>query len=202
MATLRAPGGCPWDRAQTHQSLTKYAIEEAHEVAEAAESGTPHDLCEELGDLLLQVLFHAEIAQENGDFTLDDIAGGLVEKLVRRHPHVFGDQQAETAQQVERNWAEIKQQENPRAHPLQGIPTALPALMRAQKVISRAQRADLPVSSHLDPGQQEHSSPDHDIGQELLSLVGRAHAQGVDAEQELRRATRMLEHALTSPDKP
>src|SRR5699024_9106430 len=97
MATLRGPGGCPWDAEQTHKSLSKYAIEEAYEVAEAAESGSAQELKEELGDLLLQVLFHAQIAQESQEFTLAGVAETLVEKLRRRHPHVFGDSEANTA---------------------------------------------------------------------------------------------------------
>lgn len=204
MARLRAPGGCPWDREQTHQSLAKYAIEEAHEVAEAAENHDMAGLREELGDLLLQVLFHAQIAHEAGAFSLDDVATGLVDKLTRRHPHVFGEGTASTPEQVEENWDAIKQQENPGSHPLDDIPATLPALMRAQKVISRAQKANLPVVDHLDlvnPDQHRpyDSNTAGDIGNELLGLVWRANQAGVDAEQALRHATRALRAALDSP---
>lgn len=204
MARLRAPGGCPWDREQTHQTLAKYAIEEAHEVAEAAETHDMAGLREELGDLLLQVLFHAQIAHEAGAFSLDDVATGLVDKLTRRHPHVFADGTACTPEQVEQNWDAIKQQENPKSHPLDDIPATLPALMRAQKVISRAHKANLPLEDHLDlPSPDQHRpedrNTDEDIGNELLGLVWRANQAGVDAEQALRQATRALRAALDSP---
>lgn len=224
MARLRAPGGCPWDAEQTHASLAPYAIEEAHEVAEAIEAGTPQELQEELGDLLLQVLFHAEIAAESGTFTLADVANTLVEKLQRRHPHVFGDVIATTPAEVERNWAAIKQQEAPRSHPLEGIPAALPALMRAQKVISRAQKAGLTPGASAVGGSvaagaasaatvgaraasaarstalpAPEAATAGDIGQRLLAVVDAAQAAGIDAEQALRGATRELEKSYDLP---
>lgn len=207
MTRLRAPGGCPWDAEQTHASLTKYAIEEAYEVAEAAESGDDAALEEELGDLLLQVLFHAEIARERGAFTLDDVAATLVEKLTRRHPHVFAGGDAATPEEVEQNWDAIKHAEKPRSHPLEGIPH-LPALARAQKVISRARKAGLlPPAEPFSPAEPlpapaaaaaEHA-PSETIGAELLALVQRAQSLGVDAEQSLRYATRDLETKLDLP---
>lgn len=195
MARLRGPGGCPWDAQQTHASLAKYAIEEAHEVAEAAESGDRAALQEELGDLLLQVLFHAEIAEEAGAFTLADVATTLVEKLRRRHPHVFAGVTATTPGAVEENWAAIKRQERPRAHPLEGIPAHLPALMRAQKVISRAEKAGLELDL---PGAAGPATAET-LGTDLLWLVRAANAAGVDAEQALRTATRELEAAAHLP---
>jgi len=196
MARLRGPGGCPWDRAQTHATLAKYAIEEAHEVAEAAETGEPEALAEELGDLLLQVLFHAQIASENGDFTLADVASGLVDKLQRRHPHVFADGQATTPEEVEELWAQVKAGEAPRTHPLEGIPAHLPALMRAQKVLSRLGRAGLAQPGAETPGP---APTEEAIGRELLAVVERAQAAGIDAEQALRGATREIE---ARPDLP
>lgn len=202
MARLRGPGGCPWDAQQTHESLAKYAIEEAHEVAEAAEAGRPEELQEELGDLLLQVLFHAEIAEQTGSFTLTDVADTLVAKLQRRHPHVFADSEASTPEEVEANWDEIKRAEQKRTHPLEGIPANLPALMRAQKVLSRAGRAGLPLPeppNGVDAGEHPTSPPLGSIGTDLLALVHRAESAGVDAEQALRYATRNLEDALDLP---
>lgn len=190
MARLRAPGGCPWDAEQTHESLARYAIEEAHEVAQAAEAGEAEELQEELGDLLLQVLFHSEIAAESGTFTLEDVARTLTAKLIRRHPHVFADTQADTAQEVERNWEEIKRQEKPRAHPLAGIPTHLPALMRAQKVLSRATKNNLPPPP---PAQTGDEITEEAIGAELLATVQRAEHAGIDAEGALRGTIRDLE---------
>ena len=130
MDRLRSPGGCPWDAEQTHESLVPYLIEETHELVEAIESGDRTHMVEELGDVLLQVAFHARMAQEHPDspFGIDDVAGGIVDKLVRRHPHVFADVDADTAQEVAANWEQIKADEKPhRTSPLDGIPDGLPA---------------------------------------------------------------------------
>lgn len=197
MDRLRSPGGCPWDAEQTHASLAPYAIEEAHEVAEAAEQGDHEALAEELGDLLLQVLFHARVASERtltgdaGGFDIDDVARGLVAKLTRRHPHVFGDSGAATAQEVTAQWDAIKTVEKQRTHPLDDIPTALPALARAQKVVSRLRKAGSPSST---PKAAEHDDGAR-LGAALLALVVEADAQGIDAEASLRAATRDLERA-------
>ena len=201
MARLRGPGGCPWDAEQTHRTLAKFAIEEAYEVAEAAEAGTPAELQEELGDLLLQVLFHCEIASETGAFDLGDVATTLVDKLRRRHPHVFADAEASTPQEVEANWDAIKRAEKPREHPLEGVPNALPALMRAQKVLSRARKAGLPeVEPPPAVSETKHSEPTTEsIGAELLNLVRRAADAQIDAEQALRHATRELEESFDLP---
>jgi XTP/dITP diphosphohydrolase len=197
MDRLRSPGGCPWDAEQTHASLAPYAIEEAHEVAEAAEQGDHEALAEELGDLLLQVLFHARVASErtaaggSDGFDIDDVARGLVTKLVRRHPHVFADGTAATAQEVNAQWDAIKEVEKQRAHPLDDIPTSLPALARAQKVVSRLRKAGTPssISTHEAPDDRAR------IGAALLALVVEADGLGIDAEASLRAATRDLERA-------
>lgn len=204
MTRLRGPGGCPWDHEQTHQSLAPYAIEEAHEVAEAAETGDPADLRDELGDLLLQVLFHAEIARAEGTFTLADVAASLVAKLRRRHPHVFAGAEAHTPAQVEANWESIKRAEAPRAHPLEGIPTSLPALMRAQKVLRRAGApAHEPAPTpHLPAASPPALETPETIGADLLAVVRRAAAAGIDAEQALRGATRAFEARLTATPQP
>lgn len=141
MARLRAPGGCPWDREQTHQSIRKYVIEEAYEVAEAIDHDDPRELCAELGDLLLQVVFHAEMAQEAGRFSIDDVCRGIVDKMRRRHPHVFGDVAVEDASEVVRNWEAIKKRERGAdASAIDGVPRALPALQRAERIGEKAGR--------------------------------------------------------------
>lgn len=193
MDRLRSPGGCPWDAEQTHASLVPYVLEEAYEVAEAVESGDRAHLREELGDLLLQVVFHARVAQEDPaePFDLDDVADGLTTKLVRRHPHVFAEVDDVTdADAVNRQWDRIKGEEKQRTSVLDGVPLALGALARAQKIASRADRSALGVPA-----------PDgDDLGARLLALVQEARATGLDAEGELRRATATWEAGLRAAE--
>jgi XTP/dITP diphosphohydrolase len=173
---------CPWDREQTHRSLAKYLLEETYEALEAIETGDLTHLREELGDLLLQVYFHARISQEEGEagFTVDDVAGDIADKLVRRHPHVFAGLEVGDADEVDRNWDSIKAAEKGRASVLDGIPAALPALALADKTVGRAIKAGvLPVVSG-------------DLGDRLLGLVVEAHARDEDPEQALREAVRRL----------
>ncbi len=141
MARLRAPGGCPWDREQTHASIKPYLIEEAYEVAEAIDTGDFDELRKELGDLLLQIVFHAEMAREAGRFTIEDVVRGINEKMVRRHPHVFADASVEDAGEVLRNWSKIKSEERKNTADrsvLAGVPRALPALSRAHRLGEKA----------------------------------------------------------------
>jgi len=182
MDRLRSPGGCPWDAEQTHASLAPYAIEEAYEVAEAAERGDAEHLREELGDLLLQVVFHARVAQEDATspFDVADVIRGLVDKLIRRHPHVFGDVVVTGAAEVNANWDRIKGEEKARDGLLGGVPLALPALVRAQKAISRAQRVGTAA-----PAQPADGAP---LGDRILALVAEAADSGIDAEADVRRA--------------
>ncbi|KIE42781.1 nucleoside triphosphate pyrophosphohydrolase [Geobacter anodireducens] len=142
MRRLRGPGGCPWDAEQTHESLKRYLLEEAYEVIEAIDAGSPEMLREELGDLLLQPVFHAVVAEERGAFAMADVLETLAEKLVSRHPHVFGDQVVRTSDEQIENWERIKQKEKAqeRRSALAGVPAHLPALMRAQKVTEKASR--------------------------------------------------------------
>ncbi|NEA31996.1 MazG family protein [Streptomyces sp. SID13031] len=182
---------CPWDQEQTHQSLARYLLEETYETLEAIDSGDYVHLREELGDLLLQVAFHAriaeEISEEDDGFSIDDVAGGLVEKLIRRHPHVFADVTAADSATVEANWETIKAAEKQRTSVLEGIPLALPALALADKVLGRAAKvlpADLPAAEATDDETR--------IGEALLELVREARALGVDPEQALRTATHRL----------
>jgi XTP/dITP diphosphohydrolase len=188
MDRLRSPGGCPWDAEQTHESLVRHAIEEVYELADAIATGSREDLREELGDVLLQVVFHARIAQEHptDPFGIDDVAAALTDKLVARHPHVFGDVAVSGADEVHANWERIKGETKNRGSILEGVPSALPALQRAQKILSRAERA----------GVQYRAEAGVDVGASLLALVARAEAEGVDAEGALRDATRSLERAI------
>ncbi|GAB3880929.1 nucleoside triphosphate pyrophosphohydrolase [Terrabacter terrigena] len=188
MDRLRSPGGCPWDAEQTHASLVPYLLEEAHEAIEAIESGDPVHMQEELGDLLLQVAFQSRVAEEHPSepFGIDDVAGGLVDKLVRRHPHVFADVEADTAEAVATNWESIKAAEKQhRMHPVEGVPQSLPALARAEKYVSRLHKAgrDDLVDAAVATG---------DLGAELLAVVRRARAEGLDAEAALRETLRGL----------
>lgn len=188
MDRLRSPGGCPWDAQQTPQTLVPYLLEEAHEAIEAIESGDADHVREELGDLLLQVAFQSRVAEEDPTtpFDIDDVAGGLVEKLVRRHPHVFGSVDAATPEAVEANWDAIKASEKPdRLHPLEGIPQSLPALARADKAIGRLERAGL-------GDRVDAAVAGSDLGARLLALVREARADGIDAEAALRATLRRL----------
>ena len=178
---------CPWDQEQTHESLAKYLLEETYETLEAIDSGDLSHLQEELGDLLLQVAFHSRIAEDSEDgFTIDDVAGGIVEKLIRRHPHVFGTVDAADAAAVEANWEAIKATEKQRSSLLEGIPLALPALALADKVLGRAAKV-LPAEL-TPPGDTDLDR----IGHQLLALVRESRAQGIDAEQALRLAIHQL----------
>lgn len=199
MDRLRSPGGCPWDAKQTHESLVEYLIEETYETVHAIESGARADLREELGDLLLQVVFHARIAQEEPDpFDIDDVAAGIVAKLVSRHPHVFGDATAATAADVEANWQRIKAEEKGRTSATDGIPPGLPALLLAAKLHGRATNAglDVPVHPELrataarawDEAAEAGQDPAFALGELLLALSVAAKERGLDAEAALRAA--------------
>jgi XTP/dITP diphosphohydrolase len=193
MDRLRSAGGCPWDAEQTHASLMRYLVEEAYEVVEAVETGDREHLREELGDLLLQVVFHARIAAEHADdpFTVDDVAAGIAGKLVRRHPHVFGDGQATTAAHVEASWEALKAVEKGRKSALDGIPASLPALARAEKMLDRLQ-------SHGRPVLLPQAS---DVGTRLLRDVAAARAAGTSAEEALRAALREWETTVRAAER-
>jgi MazG family protein len=207
---LRGPGGCPWDAEQTHASLARNLVEEAYETLDAIDEGDPVHLREELGDLLLQVVFHAQIAEDAGDFDVDAVARGIVEKLVRRHPHVFGDTRADTADEVKRNWDRIKRDEEGRTDPLAGIPRGLPALQLATKLQKRAAdegftwtTADGPsvapdagavakVREELDE-LLAATTPDEraaEVGDLLFAVVALARLVRVEPEAALRHAAR------------
>src|SRR5499426_4271810 len=152
MARLRAPDGCPWDREQDHRTLRRHAIEEVYELIDAIEAGDDHEMAEELGDLLLQVVFHCQLGRERGAFDFDRVARHIVDKLVRRHPHVFGDANAKTVDAVWTQWEIIKRAEkqgtrHARPSALDGIPRHLPALLRAEKLLKKARRAKLDIAA-------------------------------------------------------
>jgi XTP/dITP diphosphohydrolase len=186
---------CPWDREQTHESLVRYLVEEAYETIEAIETGDRDHLREELGDLLLQVMFHARVASEHSDepFAIDDVAGDIVEKLVRRHPHVFGDVDATDAAAVEANWETIKQAEKSRTSALEGVPAGLPALAWADKVVGRVAKSSSALSVPL-PDEPAYTA--EALGDVLFALVAAAHAAGIDPEQALRARVRVEVEAV------
>jgi tetrapyrrole methylase family protein/MazG family protein len=204
MKRLRGPGGCPWDAEQTHESLTRYLLEETYEVIEAIEAKSPEHIKEELGDLLLQPVFHAAIAEEAGTFTMNDIITTLCDKLVRRHPHVFGDLQiADSAAQIE-NWEQIKKTEKgtERASALSGVPPHLPALLKAQKITEKAARVGFDWE-HVDQvmakvleelhefeeamaaGDNEHMEAE--LGDLLFAIVNLGRFLSINPEEALRK---------------
>jgi XTP/dITP diphosphohydrolase len=184
---LRAPGGCAWDRDQTHASLVQYLVEESAELVEAIEAGDDAELVEELGDVLYQVLFHADIAAEAGRFTLEDVAAHMTQKMVGRHPHVFGDVVAETPDAVVATWDAVKAVEKAhRTSVLDGIPAGMPGLALADKMLGRAARVGVAVEPAPVPLNEE------ELGAQLLALVAGSRAGGLDAERALRLSLRSL----------
>jgi XTP/dITP diphosphohydrolase len=213
MDRLRSPGGCPWDAQQTHASLVPFVLEEAHELAEAIEAGDRAGMREELGDVLLQVVFHARVAQEHDDdpFDLDDVAGDLTDKLVRRHPHVFrrpapheadgSPAEEEGTGALHARWDRIKKDEKNRTSVLDGIPLGQGALARQEKILSRARRGGVTVDvddvarRHVQAVPPERAAS-AELGARLLRLAAEADAQGLDPEAALRAALRTLETAV------
>jgi len=202
MAQLRGPGGCPWDREQTHASLARHLLEETHETLDAIDAGDGDRLREELGDVLLQVVFHAQMAADDGAWDVDDVAQGIVEKLIRRHPHVFGDVEVAGADEVLVNWERIKADEKGQQPLEDDIPETLPALARASKVQRRAAGWGFEwrsVDSALEALKEEvgeletHTDADNaeqEIGDVLFATVSVARRLGVDPESALRRTVR------------
>ncbi|WP_419995583.1 nucleoside triphosphate pyrophosphohydrolase [Streptomyces boninensis] len=184
---------CPWSGGQTSEGLVKYGLEEAYELVEAIEAGDREALREELGDVLLQVVFHARIAEDDPEqpFSIDDVAGTIVAKLIHRHPHVFGDERAETPEEVKAHWLRTKAEEKQRGSVTEGVPLAQPALALAAKLASRARTAELAV--RLPDGSA-------DVGAQLLALAVRAEAEGVDPETALRIAARAYRDAIRAAE--
>jgi nucleoside triphosphate diphosphatase len=215
VARLRGPGGCPWDAKQTDETLKIYLLEEAYEVLDAVESSSPRQVCQELGDLLFQILFLAHLAEERQEFDLVDVLETIKEKMIRRHPHVFGDAEVKNAEDVAENWAEIKRNEKGGAggesSALKGIPGNLPALLKAHRMGERAEREGLEVheggsvwkgvearfgrlETAVNTGDRD--AVGRDLGELLLSLTHLARKGGFNAESLLREANRQYLEVL------
>ena len=183
MARLRSPTGCPWDREQSHMTLRRHAIEEVYELIDAIEAGDDHEMAEELGDLLLQVVFHCQLAKERGAFDFEEVCRLIVEKLVRRHPHVFGRTKVKNVDEVWANWEKIKKAEkhgtrHARHSAFDGIPKHLPALLRAEKLVKKARKVNL--LEEKTPGGKISRSR---LGGKLFELAAFAQARGWSAEE-------------------
>ena len=195
MARLRAPGGCPWDREQDHKTLRNHAIEEVYELIDAIDAGDDHEMAEELGDLLLQVVFHCQLAKERGAFDFEHVARNIADKLIRRHPHVFGDVKVKNVDEVWANWDKIKAAEkkgtrHERPSALDGISKGLPALMRAEKLLKKARKANL-ISNAAKPRVSKAA-----LATKLFTLAAQAQAAGWSAEELLRERLAREERAL------
>lgn len=195
MAKLRSPEGCPWDREQDHKTLRFHAVEEVYELIDAIEAGDDHEMLEELGDLLLQVVFHCQLARERGAFDFDQVARHIVEKLIRRHPHVFADSEARTVDAVWAQWEQIKKAEkkgtkHERPSNLDGIPKHLPALMRAEKLVKKARKSKLFEKPSVKMRNKTA------LARQLFDLAAYAQQRGWSAEELLRAEIQRREKAL------
>ncbi len=199
MDQLRSPGGCPWDAEQTHESLLKYLLEESYEFVDAVQSGNRVDMREELGDVLLQVYFHARIAQDdlNDPFTIEDVAQSIADKLIRRHPHVFSDAAAQSTAEVVHNWEAIKRLEKGRTSALDGVAMSQPALALIEKLLYRASKFDVDVVVP-EVVDLEKPADESAVGQALLTVIAWAHANGVDAESALRKEAMRLSQQIAA----
>jgi MazG family protein len=200
MAKLRSPKGCPWDREQTHLTLRRHAIEEVYELIDAIEVGDDHEMAEELGDLLLQVVFHCQLARERGAFDFEKVARHLVDKLIRRHPHVFGTTKVKNVDEVWANWEKIKKAEkhgtrHARHSAFDGIPKQLPALLRAEKLLKKARKVFAdghPADSKLTKRRLTKAA----LAKELFDLASFAQSRGWCAEELLSAETKKHERQL------
>jgi MazG family protein len=184
MAKLRSPTGCPWDREQSHLTLRRHAIEEVYELIDSIEAGDDHEMAEELGDLLLQVVFHCQLARERGAFDFEKVTRVLVEKLIRRHPHVFGKTKVKNVDEVWANWETIKKAEKHGTHlerksAFDGIPKHLPALLRAEKLLKKARKAKVLADGH----HSKHNFTKNSLTKELFELAAFAQSRGWCAEE-------------------
>lgn len=216
LAELRAPGGCAWDGEQTHESLVRYLVEETYELIDAIESGNRDEMIEELGDVLYQVIFHSDIAAHTPgeEFTLEDVAAHMTAKMIGRHPHVFGDTTAETADDVMAVWDDLKRVEKPmRTSVLDGVPQGMPALALADKLLGKAEKLgmlDTPApdgrsseGSDAAPAvsmQAESVQSEDELGSLLLAVVATARANGLDAERALRATLRGLQDEIRAAE--
>ncbi|MGD0087601.1 MAG: MazG family protein [Verrucomicrobiota bacterium] len=205
MARLRSPTGCPWDREQSHRTLRRHAIEEVYELIDAIEAGDDHEMAEELGDLLLQVVFHCQLARERGAFDFEKVCRLIVEKLVRRHPHVFGRTKVKSVDEVWANWEKIKHAEkkgtrHERASAFDGIPKHLPALLRAEKLVKKARKVF--ADGHPVSGQKSKRRLTKAIlATELFELAERAQRHGWSAEELLSDEIKRRERGFRQLEK-
>ncbi len=193
---LRSPQGCPWDREQTHKSLSKHLIEEAYEAIDAIEEGDNAKIADELGDVLLQIVMHAEIGSEKGEFTIDDVLDAICTKMIVRHPHVFGNAVAETPEKVLDNWEAIKRKERGQkklSEAIASITPSLPALMRCDKIIGKIRGASIPEDTEIMP---DDKSAEIQIGRQIYEICTKAHALGVDSEAALALFLKKIEKNL------
>jgi len=202
MARLRSPTGCPWDREQNHHTLRRHAIEEVYELIDAIEAEDDHEMAEELGDLLLQVVFHCQLAKERGAFDFEKVCRLIVEKLVRRHPHVFGKTKVKDVDEVWANWEKIKKAEkhgtkHARHSALDGIPKHLPALLRAEKLVKKARKAKVLADSHDSKRRLTKSA----LAKELFELASFAQSRGWSAEELLAGENKKRERIFRRREK-
>ena len=202
MARLRSPTGCPWDREQDHMTLRRHAIEEVYELIDAIEAGDDHEMAEELGDLLLQVVFHSQLARERGAFDFEKVTRELVNKLIRRHPHVFGTTKVKDVDEVWANWEKIKRAEKTgthreRASALDGVPKHLPALLRAEKLLKKARKAKVLADGH--PAGRKLTKAG--LAKELFELTNLAQSRGWCAEELLAAETKKRERGFRQREK-
>jgi len=200
MARLRSPKGCPWDREQDHRSLRWHAVEEIYELMDAIDAGDDHEMAEELGDLLLQVVFHCQLAKERGAFNFEKVTRNIVDKLIRRHPHVFGNSKAKTVDAVWAQWEQIKKAEkqgtrHERPSALDGIPKHLPALLRAEKLVKKARKAGLLAGKPKAGGSRTA------VGRKLFALASYSQSRGWSAEDLLRRELQKNDRAFRKKEK-
>jgi MazG family protein len=202
MARLRSPTGCPWDREQSHLTLRRHAIEEVYELIDAIEAGDDHEMAEELGDLLLQIVFHCQLARERGAFDFEEVCRLLVNKLIRRHPHVFGKIKVKNVDEVWANWEKIKKAEkhgtkHARHSALDGIPKHLPALLRAEKLVKKARKAKVLVDGHRSRRQLTRTA----LAREFFDLVAFAQTRGWSAEELLGDESKRRERQFRRREK-
>ncbi len=201
MARLRSPGGCPWDRQQDHMSLRWHAVEEVYELLDAIEAGDDHELEEELGDMLMQVVFHCQLARERGAFNFEKVARRISDKLIRRHPHVFGKVRVKDVDEVWANWEQIKRAEkhgtrHARPSALDGIPKRLPGLLRAAKLVKKAHKAKLLAAARPRPVRTKRQ-----LAERLFALAQFAQERGWSAEDLLRAEIKRRERALRAKER-
>jgi MazG family protein len=205
MARLRSPTGCPWDREQSHMTLRRHAIEEVYELIDAIETGDDHEMAEELGDLLLQVVFHCQLARERGAFDFEKVCRLIVEKLIRRHPHVFGTTKVKDVDEVWANWEKIKRAEkhgtrHARHSVFDGIPKHLPALLRAEKLAKKAGKV-FADGHHADGHLSKRKLAKSELAKELYDLASSAQARGWCAEELLSAETKKRERRFRRREK-